>query len=292
MKQLINDSHFLASLNIMDYSLLVGIHDRNRRNKTTINKTITTETGAFQDESSIHSNTPFRQTSVHFAFPPLNSSPKKLALTLDTADDSESIQEVVNRRYSTSDAKLPSSPISVITDDSKDIRKKRRSTGRTHSRRDSGSDTTIERLITGTKAIELPTTITTTEDVVLEEDLEHDHEHGHEHELHDHEIDEDDEEDDEIDLDEDDEYEEEHFDDGDSDFTGNENYHFKETNIPMEKVDFDGTGALGYEGSHLKTIFRSNDSLSLLSKTLEPKKTSKTPGLFTIYFIHFNLCHY
>lgn len=30
MKQLEKDAHFLASLNIMDYSLLIGIHDKTR----------------------------------------------------------------------------------------------------------------------------------------------------------------------------------------------------------------------------------------------------------------------
>lgn len=56
IQQIRKDAHFLATLNIMDYSLLVGIHDRDKR--ITASKRVSV-IGAAADESG-RSQTPFR----------------------------------------------------------------------------------------------------------------------------------------------------------------------------------------------------------------------------------------
>lgn len=50
MEQIKKDADFLATLNIMDYSLLIGIHDRNLR-----------DTNLVDNNTQSHSNTPFRR---------------------------------------------------------------------------------------------------------------------------------------------------------------------------------------------------------------------------------------
>jgi 1-phosphatidylinositol-4-phosphate 5-kinase len=55
MKQIEKDAQFLASLNIMDYSLLIGVHDRNKRDISQLNTDIPLTTNI------THSNTPFRR---------------------------------------------------------------------------------------------------------------------------------------------------------------------------------------------------------------------------------------
>jgi len=56
VEQLRKDAHFLAQLNIMDYSLLLGIHDRLKR---------TEEDFEAEGELPARSNTPFRNVSHH-----------------------------------------------------------------------------------------------------------------------------------------------------------------------------------------------------------------------------------
>jgi len=94
MEQLQKDASFLASLNIMDYSLLIGIHDRNKRSTTKLtpsspvinseisaNNSLTISASDSQDYKlvkasndelivpiNVHSNTPFRKNIYHNSF--------------------------------------------------------------------------------------------------------------------------------------------------------------------------------------------------------------------------------
>jgi len=82
IRQLDNDSAFLSSLNIMDYSLLVGIHDRNLRedeldhsNHDNVNSAVS------------HSNTPFRRMSQSSVVAVGASSSKRNSLAVDQPND-------------------------------------------------------------------------------------------------------------------------------------------------------------------------------------------------------------
>lgn len=77
MAQIAKDARFLAKLNIMDYSLLIGIHDRNKRGEisadaappqsTALEKAPTIHPP--QGEGNLRSKTPFRRGSVRFPNP-------------------------------------------------------------------------------------------------------------------------------------------------------------------------------------------------------------------------------
>eukprot|EP01035_Chromulina_nebulosa_P018924 gene18924-24731_t len=93
MEQLQKDASFLASLNIMDYSLLIGIHDRNKRSISKLNassqlinsdispNSLTVSVSDNQDyklvkasnddligPTNVHSNTPFRKNIYQNSF--------------------------------------------------------------------------------------------------------------------------------------------------------------------------------------------------------------------------------
>ena len=72
IKQLKKDAYFLASMNIMDYSLLIGIHERRKRGAT---HSVPAESSSYITQSApspqvdsaaisskVHSNTPFRRS--------------------------------------------------------------------------------------------------------------------------------------------------------------------------------------------------------------------------------------
>ena len=61
MAQLRRDAMFLAQLNIMDYSLLVGIHDRRQRKVAGPRASGNGDESVIMGPSGQHSNTPFRR---------------------------------------------------------------------------------------------------------------------------------------------------------------------------------------------------------------------------------------
>jgi hypothetical protein len=83
MTQIEKDAQFLASLNIMDYSLLVGIHDRSKRESIP-----PVSNDATMPSTTPHSNTPFR---------------RMLAKQQREGDDEENIMKDISRSNDSND---------------------------------------------------------------------------------------------------------------------------------------------------------------------------------------------
>lgn len=82
MEQLSRDAYFLASLNIMDYSLLVGIHDKTRQLSGSLKS----------GDTGSHSNTPFRRRTTS----DISNSSKNIEIVDLTVCDHIEVQSVQN----------------------------------------------------------------------------------------------------------------------------------------------------------------------------------------------------